>query len=133
MPSTSDGIRREFLPGDPRTRVDTPLLAPEAMLCHPEGGERTTLTPGRSPCRLLAQAKDQGYVHCGQEIFSSYSGDAAYRHAAGLAVVAAGLQSMCGIADRGGFERVKTREDAQRMADAIFEDIDNGHEIGFET
>lgn len=52
---------------------------------------------------------------------------------AGIKLLAAGSQSTHGIVEKGGFEYVKTHEDASRIVDAVLSDIKSGIcNVGFE-
>ena len=82
---------------------------------------------------MLRYIKNAGYVNCTQQAFSTYAGDADVRRTAGILLLAAGSQSMHGIVGKGGFDYVKTHEDASRIVDAVVSDIESGLcEVGFE-
>ncbi|KJZ70451.1 hypothetical protein HIM_10153 [Hirsutella minnesotensis 3608] len=86
-----------------------------------------------APARLHKQIQDQGFTNCSQQIFSSFSmDDPKARRAAARTIVTVAYQSMNGILDRGGFESIQTREDANRLRDEMLRDIDIGHTFGLE-
>lgn len=78
--------------------------------------------------------QNAGFVNCDQKVFSTFAvPDAELRKASGHALINGGSQSMHGIVERGGFDYLKTHDDADRMVNAMRDDVNNGVcELGFE-
>ncbi|KAF2669193.1 hypothetical protein BT63DRAFT_455169 [Microthyrium microscopicum] len=84
----------------------------------------------RSPHNLPAHFQEAGLQHCDWKDYSTFE-KPELSQAASDAIARVLLQAVLGIAEQGGMEGLRTEDDAQRLANAVFDDVARGHEIGF--
>jgi hypothetical protein len=82
--------------------------------------------------RLRYQLQGKGFTNYKQNMFKLFFLDDALVRTVSKIVIMSCEQSMTGMAARGGFEDIRTKEDVERLVNGILAGVKYGHEIGIE-